>query len=95
MSRHRADRIQGYRGLKGVLIVPGQFNGGFRRQLLVDTGATFTVITQKLAKEMGLDRVSPLRKIPVTSAHQVAQVPLVPIDSLQVGDKAPYLAAVT
>jgi clan AA aspartic protease (TIGR02281 family) len=87
MSRHCADRIQGYRAPKGVLIVTGQLNGGFRRQFLVDTGATFTVITQKLAQEMGLDKVSPLRKIPVVSAHQVAQVPLMQIDSLQVGDK--------
>ena len=63
MSRHRADRIQGYRGRKGVLIVPGQFNGGFRRQLLVDTGATFTVITQKLAQEMGVATASNTRRL--------------------------------
>jgi clan AA aspartic protease (TIGR02281 family) len=87
MSHRRADRIQGNRGYKGVLRVTGRLNDKYYGQFLVDTGATFTVITQKLAQEMGLDRVSSLRKISVASAHQVARVPLVPIDSLQVGDK--------
>jgi clan AA aspartic protease (TIGR02281 family) len=87
MNRHRADRIQGQRTLKGVLTVPCQLNDKYHRTFLVDSGAAFTVISQQLAREMRLDITQPIRKIQIASAHQVAQTPVVRLDSLQVGDK--------
>jgi len=87
MTRRRADRIQGQRKQKGVLTVPCQLNDKYHRTFLVDSGAAFTVISQRLAREMKLDITHPLRQIQIASAHQVAQTPVVRLDSLQVGDK--------
>ena len=36
---------------------------------------------------MKLDITQPIRKIQTASAHQVAQTPVIRLDSLQVGDK--------
>jgi len=87
MNRHRADRILGISGYKGLLTVRCQVNEKYQGRFLVDTGATFTVISQKFAHEMKLDITQPIRKIQIASAHQVAQTPVVRLDSLQVGDK--------
>jgi hypothetical protein len=50
-NRHRADRIHGERALKGVLTVPCQVNDQYRRSFIVDSGAAFTVISQRFAEE--------------------------------------------
>jgi predicted aspartyl protease len=44
-------------------------------RLLVDTGARRTVLPMRLLKEVGLDLDSPMRKIRVTAAGGVLQVP--------------------
>ncbi|MDM8563697.1 retropepsin-like aspartic protease [Candidatus Marithioploca araucensis] len=87
MTRRRADRIPGISGYKGLLTVPCQISEIYHGRFLVDTGATLTVISQRFAHEMKLDIVPPIRQIQIASAHQVAQTPLVRLDSLQVGDK--------
>jgi len=87
MTRRRADRIPGISGYKGLLTVRCQVNEKYQGRFLVDTGATLTVISQRFAQEMKLDITQPIRKIQTASAHQVAQTPVIRLDSLQVGDK--------
>jgi len=87
MSQHRADRIKGELEYKGVLTVPCQVNNLYQGYFLVDTGAAFTTISQRFANEMKLDLTRPVRQIRIASAHQVAQTPVVRLNSLQVGDK--------
>ncbi len=70
-----------------ILTVPCQLNDKYHRNFLVDSGAAFTVISQQLAREMKLDIIPPVRQIRIASAHQVAQTPVVRLDSLQVDDK--------
>jgi clan AA aspartic protease (TIGR02281 family) len=87
MNRRRADRIPGMSGYKGLLTVRCQVNEKYQGRFLVDTGATLTVISQKFAHEMKLDITHPIRQIQIASAHQMAQTPVVRLNSLQVGDK--------
>jgi predicted aspartyl protease len=87
MNRRKADRIPGISGYKGLLTVRCQVNEKYQGRFLVDTGATLTVISQRFAQEMKLDITQPIRQVQIASAHQVAQTPVVRLDSLQVGDK--------
>ena len=84
---NRADRILGISGYKGLLTVRCQIDEKYQGRFLVDTGATFTVISQKFAHEMKLDITKPLRQIQIASAHKMDQTPIVKLNSLQVGGK--------
>ena len=53
MSR-RGDRIVGRRAHGGVLFVPCLVNATYRYWFLADTGAAFTMISDKVASEMEL-----------------------------------------
>ena len=46
-----------------------------------------TMLSIRVAEEMGLDVDRPTRYTPIVSVHKVAQAPVVRIDSLQVGGK--------
>jgi len=81
----RADRIQGQRNYKGTLTVPCVINQIYRRSLLVDTGAAVTAISQRITLQMGFDITKPLRWLEVLTAQQVICVPVVRLNSLQVG----------
>lgn len=86
MSR-RGDRIQGQRKQCGVLTVPCLINDIRYLSLLADTGAAFTAISQRAALEMNLDITRPVRQMRIVSAHRVDNVPIVQIDSFQVGSR--------
>ncbi len=88
MNLRRGDRIKGRRAHGGVLLVPCLLNEAYRYWFLVDTGTAMTMLSTRVAEEMGLDLNHPIRFTPVASVHKVAQAPVVRIDSLQVGGQS-------
>lgn len=87
MNVRRGDRIKGRRAHGGVLLVPCLLNEAYRYWFLVDTGTAMTMVSIRVAEEMGLDVDHPARYTPIASVHKVAEAPVVRIDSLQVGGK--------
>ena len=63
-------------------------NERIRQQLMVDTGASFTVISRETAKELGIriDENTPV--IPIATASSVIFSPLVTLRSVRVGEAA-------
>jgi clan AA aspartic protease (TIGR02281 family) len=87
MRRRRGDRVQGRRAYGGVLVIPCQLNDVYRYWFLADTGTALTMLSRQVAEEMGLDLTRPGRHERIASVHQVAQAPVLHIDSLQVGSR--------
>ena len=85
MRRRRGDRVQGRRAYGGVLVIPCQLNDAYRYWFLADTGTAMTMLSQRVAEEMGLDLTRPVRQERIASVHQVAQSPVLRLSSLQVG----------
>jgi clan AA aspartic protease (TIGR02281 family) len=85
MNRSRSSRIEGRRSYGGVLAVPCLFNGTFRYWMLVDTGAALTLLSQQAAEEMGLDLSRAVRQEHIASIHRTVPVPVLLLESLQVG----------
>ncbi|MBI2504731.1 MAG: clan AA aspartic protease [Candidatus Latescibacteria bacterium] len=84
---NQEERVQGHRAYGGVLVVPCLLNDAYRCWLLADTGAARTVLSSQIAEEMELDLRRPVRHERIASVHQLAHVPAVRIDSLQVGSR--------
>ena len=87
MSRRRGDRVQGRRAYGGVLVIPCQLNDAYRYWFLVDTGTAMTMLSQRVAVEIGLDLTKPVRHERIASVHQVTRVPVLRLSSLQVGGR--------
>ena len=87
MSRRRGDRVQGRRAYGGVLVIPCQLNDAYRYWFLVDTGTAMTMLSQRVAVEIGLDLTKPVRHERIASVHQVIRVPVLRLSSLQVGGR--------
>jgi len=83
--RRRGDRIPGRRVHGGVLLVSCLLHDAYRYWLLADTGAAQTILTPTVAAEIGLDLRAPLRHERMASVHRVVRVPVVRVQSLQVG----------
>ena len=83
--RSRADRIPGRRAHGGVLLVPCLLHGAYRYWFLADTGAALTILSQQVAREIGLDLSQPLRHERIASVHQIVWAPVVYLSNLQVG----------
>lgn len=86
MSR-RGDRVRGRQAHGGVLLVPCLVNDVSRYWFLADTGAALTMLSQRAAEEVGLDLTHPLRQERVASVHRAAWVPVIHLNSLQVGSQ--------
>ncbi len=84
MSR-RGDRIPGRRVHGGVLVVSCLLNDVYRAELLVDTGAAFTMLSPHVLEEMQVDLSRPFRYERIVSVHQTARTPIVRLASLQIG----------
>ena len=87
MRRRRGDRVRGRRAYGGVLVIPCQLNDAYRYWFLADTGTAMTMLSQRVAEEMGLDLTHPARRERIASVHQVAQAPVLRLSSLQVGGR--------
>lgn len=65
------------------LIVEGVLNGEVAGPLLVDTGASYCVVTRATARRLDLDGAAATRSIPVATANGNVEAEVVTIASLQ------------
>jgi clan AA aspartic protease (TIGR02281 family) len=65
--------------------VDAEVNRGARLNMLVDTGASFTILTVEAAKRLGFTNLDALPKMPVSTAGGVTWIHLVELESVKVG----------
>lgn len=68
-----------------VVIIPATINEKSAGKFVVDTGASYTMISQATAKELEIDLEKKLPTIPFQTANGVIQAPLVTLSSIDVG----------
>lgn len=68
-----------------VVIVKATVNGKASARFVVDTGASYTMISQATARELEIDTEKKLSTIPFQTANGVILAPLVKLDSIEVG----------
>ena len=68
-----------------VVVVPATINEKAAVKFVVDTGASYTMISQATAKELEIDLEKKLPTIPFQTANGVIQAPLVTLSSVDVG----------
>ena len=68
-----------------VVIIPATINEKAAAKLVVDTGASYTMISQATAKELEIDLEKKLPTIPFQTANGIIQAPLVTLSSIDVG----------
>ncbi len=66
-----------------AVIVPVVLNRAVQTNMILDTGASFTVVSQDLAGRLGL---KPTRRISLVTANGTIGAPMAPLGSLKVGD---------
>jgi clan AA aspartic protease (TIGR02281 family) len=69
----------------GSLAVPIMANQRTMATFLVDTGATYTVITPRMAKKLGIEVTPDMPRITILTANGAIRVPKVVIPKLAVG----------
>lgn len=68
-----------------VVVVEAVLNKKTAAKLVVDTGATFTMISAATAKELNLDYSQSQRTMPFQTANGIIQAPLTDLESITVG----------
>lgn len=68
-----------------IVIVDATLNGKASAKLIVDTGASYTMISSAKAKELGIDLDGNRRTIPFHTANGIIQAPLADLESITVG----------
>jgi clan AA aspartic protease (TIGR02281 family) len=68
-----------------VVVVDATLNRTTTARLVVDTGASYTLISNATAKELNLDAGNNPRTVPFQTANGTIQAPLVSLDSITVG----------
>ena len=68
-----------------VVIVPATLNEKAAARFVVDTGASYTMISQATARELEIDLEKKLPTIPFQTANGIIQAPLVNLSSIDVG----------
>lgn len=66
-----------------AVIVPVILNRTVQTNMILDTGASFTVITHQLAGRLGL---KPTRRVSLVTANGTVGAPMAPLGSLKVGE---------
>lgn len=74
-----------YRGAGRSLVVEASLNGRRTGRLLLDTGASVTVISQRLAQDAGADVNPQAPRITLHTANGPVQAPLTTLASVRVG----------
>lgn len=69
----------------GAFYVRGQVNGQGETLFLVDTGATYCVLTKVAADRLGLASSPVLTMVKLTTASGTIEAPLIQIDVIQIG----------
>lgn len=67
------------------LIVQGTFNDVLSGPMLIDTGASYCVITRETARRLGLKRIAG-ESVPVATANGEVAADLVALESIQIED---------
>jgi len=68
-----------------VVIVPATLNEKAAARFVVDTGASYTMISQATAKELEIDLEKKLPTMPFQTANGIIQAPLITLSSIDVG----------
>jgi clan AA aspartic protease (TIGR02281 family) len=68
-----------------VVIVEATLNKKASAKFVVDTGASYTMISSAVAKELDIDTEQERRTAPFQTANGIIQAPLVSLDSVNVG----------
>ena len=68
-----------------VVIVDATLNKKTTTKLVVDTGASYTMISSATAKELSIDTAQNQRTAPFQTANGIIQAPIVNLDSITVG----------
>jgi clan AA aspartic protease (TIGR02281 family) len=68
-----------------VVIVEATLNKKTSVKFVVDTGASYTMISSAVAKELDIDTEQNRRTAPFQTANGIIQAPLVSLDSITVG----------
>jgi clan AA aspartic protease (TIGR02281 family) len=68
-----------------VVIVEATLNKKASAKFVVDTGASYTMISSAVAKELDIDTEQQHRTAPFQTANGIIQAPLVSLDSINVG----------
>ena len=68
-----------------VVIVEATLNKKTAAKFVVDTGASYTMISSAIAKELDIDTEQNRRTAPFQTANGVIQAPLVSLESINVG----------
>jgi len=66
-------------------VVPATVNQRYLATFLIDTGASYTVITPKMAKTLGIDIGEDNPTVPVTTANGVLHAPVVRLKHVSLG----------
>ena len=68
-----------------VVVIEAMLNGKTPAKLVVDTGATYTMISAATAKALDIDPSESQRTMPFQTANGVIQAPLTNLESINVG----------
>jgi len=68
-----------------VVIVPGLLNEKARANFVVDTGASYTMISSAMAKELDIDLSKTPATVPFQTANGTVTAPLVTLESIEIG----------
>ncbi len=83
-------RVPIKRRSSGVPVVDVLFNGRRSFEMLVDSGASFTVITRPMAKALGITSAHIVDRVTVSTANGLTQFPIVYLNSIKVGGLSNY-----
>lgn len=67
------------------LAVPAVLNGSTMGTFLVDTGASYTVITKRMAQKLGIEVTADTPKMSLITANGYIQAPIVTVERLSLG----------
>ena len=68
-----------------VVVIEATLNGKTSARFVVDTGASYTMISNAVAKELNIDVSQNQRTMPFQTANGLIQAPLTRLDSVTVG----------
>ncbi len=78
--------IKAKSGSGGHYVVEVLLNGTVKADLIVDTGATMIILSDRIGKRLGIHPRSNLPKIEMTTAGGKLETPLFVLDSLKIGE---------
>jgi aspartyl protease family protein len=68
-----------------IVAVSASVNDTLRLNLVIDTGATYTMISRSAAKSLGIDLEAKLPTVSFRTANGVIQAPIIALQSVEVG----------